>query len=280
MEAFVFSGSQKRDLAHSAGESMSSDEKKRRREKFLLERFLEQRGIKPRNVEQLLPPNPDFLINLDGRMVGIEITEIFIQPDKSNKYQRVTDELLLQEIDSIKDQIVSEAQKIYFETNSTLVLATIVFSHVPRVKKKSKQIAKLIADKVRDMVSGNTSDVVHWWPDVLDNETHLLSEAVAAIHICRVPERRFARWEPTKAGVVTNLTPEHLQDRIDLKAQKLSNYRKNNEFSEIWLLMVADRTRPSQKLHRRLDPPLLSVSSPFDKTFYCCHASDEPVVEL
>ena len=273
-------GSQKRDLANSAGESMSSDEKKRRREKFFLERFLELRGIKPRNVEQLQPPNPDFLINLDGRMVGIEITEIFIQPDKSNNYQRGADELLLQEIDSFKDRIVSEAQKVYFETNGTSVLATITFSHVPRAKKNSKQIAELIADKVRDMVSGNTSDEEHWRPDVLDNETNLLSEAVAAIDICRVPERRFARWEPTKAGIVTNLTPEHLQDRIDLKAQKLSNYRKNKEFSEIWLLMVADRTRPSQKLHHTLGHSLYSVSSPFDKTFYYCHASDEPVVEL
>jgi hypothetical protein len=49
---------------------MSSDEKKRRRERFLLDRFLEQEGIKPKSIDQLKPPNPDFVIDLDGRLAS------------------------------------------------------------------------------------------------------------------------------------------------------------------------------------------------------------------
>jgi hypothetical protein len=259
---------------------MSSVEKKRRRERFLLDRFLEQQGIKPKSIDQRRPPNPDFVIDLDGRMVGIEITEIFIRSDKSNKHPRGAEELLLQEVESITDLIVSQAREIYFEASDTLVLSKILFSQITRDKRKRKQIAELIADQIQDMVSGNSSEVVDWKPEVLDNGAQLLSEAVAFIHVCRVPEKRFARWTVMRPGLVAHLTPRHLQDRINLKAQKLKSYRNDKNTEEIWLLMVADRTRPSQMLLRRLGLPLESLSSPFDKTFYYCYAGDEPVVEL
>jgi hypothetical protein len=259
---------------------MSSDEKKRRRERFLLDRFLEQQGINPKSIDQPEPPNPDFVIDLDGHLVGIEMTEIFIRLDKSSKHTRGAEELLLQEVESITDLIVSQAQQIYFEANDTLVLSKILFSQITRDKRKRKQIAELIANKIRDMVSGNSSEAVDWRPDVLDNGAQLLSEAVDLIHILRVPDKRFAHWTVMRPGLVADLTPKHLQDRIDLKARKLKSYRENKKIEEIWLLMVADRTRPSQKLLRRIDLPLESLSSPFAKTFYYCYPTDEPVVEL
>jgi hypothetical protein len=175
---------------------------------------------------------------------------------------------------------VSQAREIYFKANDTPVLSDILFSQITRDKQKRKQIAELIADKIQDMVYGNSSEVVDWRPDVLDNGAQLLSEAVAFIHICRVPVKRFAHWTVMRPGIVANLTPNDLQDRINLKARKLKSYRKNKSIQEIWLLMVADRMRPSQRLHRRSDFPLESLSSPFAKTFYYCYADDEPVIEL
>ncbi len=259
---------------------MGSDEKKRRHERFLLDRFLKQRRLRPKSIEQPKPPNPDFIINLDGRMVGIEMTEIFIRSDKSTNHLQSTEGLLLQEFESITDHIVSQAREIYFETNDTLVLSKILFSQVTRDKRKRRQIAEMIAHKIQDMVSGSSSKVVEWKPDVLDKEAKLLSETVAFIHIYRVPEERFARWTVMRAGLVVKLTPKHLQDRINIKSQKLKSYREDKNFGEIWLLLVADRTRPSQKFERRSDSSFNSLSSPFDKTFYYCYAADEQIVEL
>lgn len=261
---------------------MSSDEKKRRRERFLLDRFLEHQGIRPKSIDQLGPPNPDFLIDLGGRKVGIELTEIFVRPDNSEN-PRAEEKPLLQEVESITDLIVSQARDIYFEANNALVLSKIVFSQITRDKQKGKQIAGLIADSIRDMVSRNSSEVVNWKPNVRDNGAHILSEAVAFIHIRRVPEKRIARWKVERVGLVANLAPNHLQDRIDLKAPKLESYGQNKYIEEIWLLMVADRTRPSQMLRLRADLPLESLSSPFAKTFYYCYApntADESVVWL
>jgi hypothetical protein len=95
-----------------------------------------------------------------------------------------------------------------------------------------------------------------------------------------VPESRFARWTVARPGIVATLTVKHLQDRIDAKARKIHCYKKNKNIEEIWLLMVADRRRPSQKLLRPSDIPLESLSSPFTKTFYYCYATDELPIEL
>jgi hypothetical protein len=211
-------------------------------------------------------------------VVGVEMTEVFIRPDKSNEKPRGAEELLLQEVESITDRIVSKAREIYFEAHDTLVMAKILFSRVTRDKRKGKQIAALVADKIQDMVSGSSSETVDWKPD--DNAHQLLSDAVGFIHIYSVPEKRFARWTVMRPGFVANLTLKHLQDRISVKASKLEGYRKNKSIEEIWLLMIADRTRPSQKLHRGSDLPLESLSSPFTRTFYYCYAVDEPVFEL
>src|SRR5665213_2071412 len=100
---------------------MGSDEKKRRRERFLLDQFLEQQGIKPKSIDPRKPPNPDFAVDLGGHIVGIEMTEIFIRPGESNKKPQGSEELLLQEVESITDGIVSRAREIYFEANDTLV---------------------------------------------------------------------------------------------------------------------------------------------------------------
>ena len=73
-------------------------------------------------------------------------------------------------------------------------------------------------------------------------------------------------------------TPKYLQDRIDEKSKKINGYKKNTE--EIWLLIVTDRRRPSQKFIRPPDFPIDSLSSPFARTFYYGYAADDEVIEF
>jgi hypothetical protein len=255
---------------------MGSAEKQKQRERFLLDRFLEQKGLAPEVIQQPDPPDPDFLIDLHGRKIGIEMTEVFIRSKESNLHPQSGEEPLLQAVESITDLIVSKARKSYFKTDNPLVLSTILFSSQMALEKnKSDQIAELIAGQIRDM-SSRDSSVEDWKPGLDDP----LYGSVGFIHIRKVPESRFARWTVPRPGIVATLTVKHLQDRIDAKAKKLNGYKKNKNIEEIWLLMVADRMRPSQKLLRRSDLPLDSLSSPFAKTFYYCYAADELAVEL
>ena len=253
---------------------MESNDKKKRREKFLLDRFLEHQGMAPTRIDP--GESPDFLINLDGRTVGIEVTELFIQRCNSEA-RLLPKDPPLQAIESISTQIVSKAREIYFDANNPPVLSQILFSNriTPDIdKRKGDQIAKLIADQIQSM-SRQDSEVADWRSREDEKDENLLSEWVIFISAWRVPKLRFAQWSPTNnsVGLVATLTPERLQEEIDKKASRINAYKKRAE--EIWLLIVADRTRSSQKFSVMPDFPLDSISSPFAKTFYYGYVSDE-----
>jgi hypothetical protein len=246
------------------------DSAKKQHERFLLDRFLEHQGITPTNIDP--GESPDFLISLDGRAVGIEVTELFIQRCNSGT-RLLPEDPPLQAIESISTQIVSKAREIYFDANNPPVLSHIVFSTrmTPFDKRKGNQIAKLIADQIQSMNRQDSEGCD--WRSREDEKENPLSEWVTFISAWRVPEIRFARWSPNRAGFVSTLTPAHLQEAIDKKVPMIDDYKKRAE--EIWLLIVADRTRPSQKFSVMPGFPLDSISSPFAKTFYCGYVSGE-----
>jgi hypothetical protein len=198
-------------------------------------------------------------------VVGIEVTELFTQRCNSDPHLR-PEGPLLQAREQVCTQIVSKAREIYFDTNNPPVLSHILFSDriIPADKRKGDQIAKLIADQIQGM-SRQDSETAEWRSREDEKEENPLSEWVSFISACRVPER-FARWSPNSAGLVFPLAPARLQEEIDQKVPKLNAYKECAE--EIWLLIVADRTRSSQKISIMPDFPLDSISSPFAKTFY------------
>jgi hypothetical protein len=243
---------------------MESDDKKKRHERFLLDRFLEHQRITPTCIDP--GESPDFLINLDGRTVGIEVTELFIRRCNSEA-RLIPEDPTLQAIESISSKIVSRAREIYFDANNPPVLAKIVFSSpiIPGDKRKDDQIAKLIADQIQSM-SRQDSEGSEWRSSEDEKAENPLSEWVSFISTWRVAERHRARWSPNSAGLVSPLTPARLQEEIDIKASRINAYKERAE--EVWLLIVVDRTRSSQKFSVMPDFPLDSISSPFAKTFY------------
>lgn len=254
---------------------MGSDEKKKQRERFLLDRFLEYQGIIPTRI--VPGESPDFLIDIEERKVGIEVTELFIRGNRSKTHHQPEKVPLLQAAESITNLIVSKAEKIYFEAGNPPVLSTIWFSdRITLEKKKGDQIARLIADQIQSMRLQNSQNG-DWRSSEEENNEHPLLGSVMSIHAFGVHERRFARWTAARPGLVATLTPEYLQAEIDKKAKKIDSYRKNTE--EIWLLIVADRTRPSQMFSVASDFPPDSVSSTFTKTFYFDYVHKE-VIDL
>jgi hypothetical protein len=169
---------------------------------------------------------------------------------------------------------VSKARELYFDAKNPPVLSHILFSNriIPADKTRGDQIAMLIADQIQGM-NRQDSEKSDWRSREDEKEENPLSEWVSFISVWRVRNLRFAQWNPNSAGIVSTLTPARLQEEIDQKAPKLSAYRKCAE--EIWLLIVADRTRSSQKYSVMPDFPLDSISSPFAKTFYYDYVSGE-----
>jgi hypothetical protein len=255
---------------------MGSEEKKKGREKFLLDRFLESQGLTPVGIETPEPPGPDFQIELNGSKIGIELTEIFGLIPKSGSGLHSRD--IPQAVESRSELIVLRAREAYFQRNNPPVLVTIVFSNLDPSNKKERmeQTAQLIAREVEDMAS-KTLQTAERRPDDFTDVGNALRETVALIHVCKVPEPRFARWTVPKVGLVHKLTAKHLQDRIAAKQEKMNHYTKDGD--EVWLLMVADTRSTSQKFFHPPDFPEV-ISSRFSRTFYFCYGADHPVVEL
>jgi len=252
------------------------DQKKKEHERFLLDRFLELQGISPARIEE--SESPDFIIDLEGRKVGIELTELFIRR-RSKGQPQPAGKPLLQAVETTTNRIMSKAQSIYFDAGNPLVLAEIWFSdQVTFDKDKGDQIAKLIANQIQSMSLQN-SQAGAWRSSEDESEERLLYESVDMIHAFGVPELRFARWTVAKPGMVAPLTPKHLQEAIDEKSEKFGFYKKNARTEEIWLLIVADATLPSRMFYLAPDLPRASVSSPFTKTFYCDFVHKE-VIEI
>lgn len=249
------------------------DSAKKQHERFLLDRFLELQGISPTSVQPR--EAPDFLIGLEGRDVGIEVTELFIRSGKSTVGPEPKERPLLQAEEKITNRIVSKAREIYFDAGNPLLMSTIWFSdRITLDKRKGDQIAELIAHQVQSM-SLQDSPEAAWRPSEDENEEHPLSEWIDTIRTQRVPEYgdaqwkdRFAQWTFAGSGLVAPLTPKRLQEVIDEKAEKIDRYKECAGTEEIWLLIVADCTLPSRMFYVATDFPRDSVSSPFAKTFY------------
>jgi hypothetical protein len=252
------------------------DSAKKQHERFLLDRFLELRRISPSSIKPLDPP--DFLIDLEGRKVGIEVTELFIRRNKSEEPPQPKREPLLQAVESITNLIVCKAREIYFAADNPHVCATIWFSdQITLDKTRVDQLAKDIANQIQSMNLQNPQ--VFRWSSSEAEIDHPLSESVFLIHAQGVPDRRFAHWTVARPGVVAPLTRKHLQEAINEKAKKISVYKEKAGTEEVWLLIFVDRTRPSQMLSVAPGFPLDSVSSPFTKTFYCGYVTKE-VIDL
>lgn len=253
----------------------AKDDKKKNRETFLLEQFFKQQGIAPTN---LVPSEgPDFLMELDGRAIGVEITEVHVQGSDWKPNPHFTGELRLRAIENYTADIVSKAREIYFKAEAPLISAQIVLSNSITDATNRDRVAELLAYQIIDMTLQNPY-CAEWRPGTFAVEDNLLCESVDFIHVSQVLDEQFARWTTPNVGLVATLTPEHLLRAVNKKKGKINNYKLR--VSEIWLVMVADRELPSQKFQCPPNFSVVSLSSPFDRTFYYGHMANEPVIEF
>ena len=85
---------------------MDKREGKRRRERFYLEHFLRLMGIKPQGIE--CDESPDCLVGIDGKRLGIEVTEFHSSARGTGGYSR---RLIEQEWEKLQAMIMFEIGK-------------------------------------------------------------------------------------------------------------------------------------------------------------------------
>ena len=246
--------------------SMTRPDPKKQHERFLLDHFFQALRMTARIVEER--EGPDFLVRLDGREIGVELTRLFV-PHRTNTHPPQANE-------SSSDRFVLHAQRLYQESAGPPVHVRVCFA--PRCNltalNRDGQKAATLSTFVRKLDLG-PGQVVDCGPEECDRAQ--LPKEISFVHALGVPDCGMARWVVARAGWAAPLTIEALQSRIDEKSKRLNQYKE--VVAENWLIVVSDGTRPSQLFTTPSILDASQVSSPFSKTFYFGYP-DRAIIEL
>lgn len=238
--------------------------RRKQRELFLLERFFDATKLPAIIVEER--ERPDFIIQLDGRLIGVEITELFIAHSANSN--------TMQAQESISTRIVSAAQKFYKDSGAPPAHVSVCFGPGQDLRKLNRdETAKALASFVQSL---NLSlwQRADWSPEECDEP---LPQEISFVHALGVPSFDMAHWGVARSGWVAQLSVMPLQSRVDEKAKRLPSYK--NSIEENWLVVIADATKPSQLIEAKKDFNPSAISSPFARTFFYRHP-DSTVIEL
>lgn len=238
--------------------------RKKQRERFLLERFLDAAELHAEIVEER--EAPDFLIRHEDRLIGVEVTELYVT-ECANLGP-------LQAQESISARIAARAHKLYRESGAHPAHVSICFGPACDLRGLNRErTATLLSSFVQDLNLA-VWQRVDWRPEALNGPLPL---EISFLHALGVPSQDMAHWSVARAGWVAPLTENNLYPRIVDKAKRLPSYRAIT--SENWLLVVADRTKPSQLFDLGMNLNASAIASPFSRTFYYGYP-EKPVIEL
>jgi hypothetical protein len=233
-------------------------------ERFLLERFANAADIQLQIVEER--EAPDFLASVNGRLIGVEVTELFVE--------RLNGQRTMQAHESIANRIVGKAQRLYMQSGAPPAHVTVCFG-------PSKDLRRLNRDRLSEALAGFVIKLalepwqrVDWRPDFVSKS---LPDEVSFLHALGTPSQEMAHWSVARAGWVAPLKAEPLQARVDEKARRLPTYELS--ISENWLVVVANAMNPSQLLEAKPDFQPDKIASPFARTYFYRHP-DAFVIQL
>ncbi|MFY2765066.1 hypothetical protein [Arenimonas sp. MALMAid1274] len=202
---------------------------------------------------QILPGDfeaPDLGAVLNGKLIGIEVTEI--QKSKVERAKRAH-----------KDDVVERVRCGYEANNGPPLSVCFSFNQgVDLAEINRAELSQEIVGLLLNVSLKENFDAV-----VLAGE--LLPAALQRI----VRELRFWRetnrcvWQCIEASWVAPLTTEVLQERLDVKSVLLPTYRKKG-YDAYWLLICAHPTNPACRFEAARDFDPTQVLSPFDRTFF------------
>ncbi|MBP5987967.1 MAG: hypothetical protein KA538_12360 [Azonexus sp.] len=235
---------------------------RKERERFLVESFIRNASLQAEIVEAR--EAPDFIIRVDGKLLGLEVTELFVSDTPGGES--------LQARESISSQIVANAQRLYQAAHGAPVHLSMCFFPGMSLRDINRdKTAQAICDFVLALDIA-VSERIDWRPEDYEDQQIQLPEQIAFVHALGVPSFDMAHWAEARAGWVAPLEEASLQQRINEKAKRIATYR--NAIPTNWLLVVADAMKPSSLIKAKSNFAANNLRSPFDRTFFYRHPDD------
>lgn len=228
---------------------------KKELEKHHLARFISNEKLKLLVHSIKESETPDFILNINKRLVSIEHTRL-INPN-------------LKKIEKHKEKIIKNAQERFEEKYSDKLYVLITFNNIHL---KSGKIAEQ-----------EYSDIVF----KLIEEIYLCNQKYEFKIDCKEPQQRtselindfsvdntrgFSHWQHFGAYLVESINIEWFQNIITRKEKNIKNYPEN--LDENWLLLVSNfGTKASTHNYDRID--FSQIKTTFDKVYLYSFMSDK-----
>lgn len=215
----------------------------------ILANFLRTTGLQARDLRRGVPPAPDFALSIDGRRVGIEVTQIHKSPEEQRRQ-------------SYLQEVIRRAKDAYLAAGAPPRSMRMLFNaKAPRAGDSRRELASEIA-----MHLATQADEMQTHKHGSDKFPALMARNVHSVTFWRTTAE--PSWHSEEGTRVAPFTVELFQERVDAKHEKLDGYRAGG-FDEIWLLIGAGQTNPAQRFewHASFDPG--EICSRFDRTVFC-----------
>lgn len=225
------------------GAACSRVTKRKLAEVLIVEQFLRAAHVEASAVKE--SESPDFITEICGRRIGIEVTELF-RDDRPPANE------------SLGSRVIRQAQSLYEASGSTRPAHVTFRFDLELCTVRRDETAVALARFVE------TLHLQEWESaNLLGREIGGVPRGIRLQRAVGLPFGHRNNWNFTRSAWVAPLTATQLQPIVDQKADKLRKYRE--KASENWLVIVA---APSQFLEVRDDFDPKSISSPFERTFF------------
>jgi hypothetical protein len=195
--------------------------------------------------------SPDFTLNIDGKIIGIEHSRVIPESNKGDLQQR-----------SIKKKVAEIVEARYRKVNSGRPLdVDFLFNDVSRLHKKESQAANQLYELLIESIDNNAEMMKRYeidrdkYPDFLYLISYELRPEWDCIH----------RWDFDSAGWVSMKVSSLIQGCIEKKNKKYSKYKHG--FDRVILLLVSGHDS-TNFIHPDVQSLESIYQSKFSETFF------------
>lgn len=223
-------------------------------EKYHLTKFLSNENLKflVYGVEE--SETPDFIVNIDKKLISIEHTRL-INPDLKKK-------------ESYRDKIIKIAQKKFEKKYSEKLYSLITFNNIDLKFEKAERQKYIneVFKLIEDIYLCNKK-----YEFRIDSRKRKARVSELIKHFSVDNTRNHSHWQHFGAYLVENIDMDWLQSVISKKEKNIERYPK--EFHENWLLLVSDfGTKASTHNFNRID--FTQIKTVFDRVYLYSYMTD------
>lgn len=260
---------------------LDHESQKKQRERYYVTQFLKALNYDFKSLDSKSPPEPDFTLSIDDKIIGIEETQILYVDNKGfSRAQYI----------STCESITARAEKIFenYKTQQDIDVCISFTDHsgttsykaenLVKDKKEQERLAIEIASLVVNNMpwkDGHQAIIDYYDPQFFD----ILSPKIGFIHIYSTTGKRPSFWTSSYAGTCPKLNSELVAETIEKKNPKPLKYKV--QYNEIWLLITIHKFRYDANFVTDDISEVIETNftTPFNRIFIF-DVGDDKIIEL